>query len=82
MICIGLERFFQVPIIQAPKRNSKLHSEMWMNAFFAEGVWARGPECETLHEPWTSDTGLADFVGKRRLPSGFRMPSRALDTPV
>ena len=37
MICIGLERFFQLSINQAPKRNSKLHSEMWKNAFFAEG---------------------------------------------
>ena len=37
IICIGLERFYQHPIIQAPKRNSKLHSEMRMDAFFAEG---------------------------------------------
>jgi hypothetical protein len=43
MIWIGLERFFQLPIIPAPKRNSKLHNEMWTNPFFAEGVWARGP---------------------------------------
>ncbi len=28
MICIGLERFFELPIIPAPKRNSKLHCEM------------------------------------------------------
>ena len=39
MICIGLERFFELPIIQAPKRNSKLHNEMWTNPFFAEGLW-------------------------------------------
>jgi hypothetical protein len=38
MICIGLERFFELPIIQAPKRNSKLHSEMGTNPFFAEGL--------------------------------------------
>jgi hypothetical protein len=31
MICIGLERFFELPVIQAPKRNSKLHNEMWTN---------------------------------------------------
>ena len=33
MICIRLERFFELPIIQAPKRNSKLHLEMWTNPF-------------------------------------------------
>ena len=60
MICIGLERFVQLPIIQAPKRNSKLHNEMWTDPFFAEGVWARGSKCATLHEALTSDTGLAD----------------------
>jgi hypothetical protein len=38
VLCIGLERFVELPIIQAPKRNSKLHSEMWTNPFFAEGV--------------------------------------------
>ena len=47
------------PIIQAPKRNSKLHREMWMNAFFAEALRARGPECETLHEALTSDTSVS-----------------------
>jgi hypothetical protein len=82
MICIGLERFVKLPIIQAPKQNSKLHSEMWMNAFFAEGPLGARAECAPLHEAWTSDTGLADFVGKRRLISGFRMLSCALDKPV
>jgi hypothetical protein len=43
MICIGLERSFQLPIIQAPKRNSKMHNEMWTNPFIAEGLWARDP---------------------------------------
>jgi hypothetical protein len=43
MICIGLERFFQLSVIQAPKRNWKLHNEMRTNPFFAEGLWARGP---------------------------------------
>jgi hypothetical protein len=33
MACIRLERLFQLPIIQAPKRNSKLHNEMWTNPF-------------------------------------------------
>ena len=28
MLRIGLERLFELPIIQAPKRNSKLHNEM------------------------------------------------------
>jgi hypothetical protein len=52
MICIALERFFEVPIIPAPKRNSKLHSEMWTNPFFPTTFWARGPECETFQEAW------------------------------
>jgi hypothetical protein len=29
MVRIELERFFEFPIIQAPKRNSKRHKEMW-----------------------------------------------------
>ena len=33
MIYIGLERFFELPIIPAPKRNSKRHCEMWTNPF-------------------------------------------------
>ena len=33
MICMGLELFFELPIIQVPKRNSKLHNEMWTNPF-------------------------------------------------
>ena len=37
MICIGLERFFELPIIPAPKRNSKLHNGMWTNPSFTEG---------------------------------------------
>ena len=56
MICIGLERLFELPIIQAPKRNSMLHSEMWTNSFLPRAFWARGPACATLHEALTSDT--------------------------
>ena len=59
MICIGLERFFELPIIQAPKRNSKLHSEMWTNSFLPSVFWARGPACATLHEALTSDTPVS-----------------------
>ncbi len=59
MICIGLERFFELPIIQAPKRNSKLHSEMWTNSFLPRAFWARGPQCATLHEALTSDTPVS-----------------------
>ena len=43
MICIGLERFFELPIIQAPKRNSKLHSEMWTNPFLPRAFWRAVP---------------------------------------
>ena len=50
MICIELERFFELPIIPAPKRNSKLHCEMWTNPFLLGAFWARGPECAALHE--------------------------------
>ena len=42
MICTGLERFFELPIIQAPKRNSKLHSEMWTNSFMPRGIVQKG----------------------------------------
>ena len=64
MICIGLERLFELPIIQAPKRNSKLHSEMWTNSVFAEGILARSPECATLHEALTSDTPVSSTGAK------------------
>ena len=33
MISTGLERFFEPPIISAPKRNLKLYNEMWTNLF-------------------------------------------------
>ena len=33
MIYTGLERFFGLPIIPAPKRNSKLYNGMWTNPF-------------------------------------------------
>jgi hypothetical protein len=59
MICIGLERFVELPVIQAPKRNSKRHSEMWTNAFLAEGLLGARSECETLHEALTSDTPVS-----------------------
>ena len=41
MIRIGLERLFDLPIIRAPKRNSKLHCEMWTNSFLPRAFWAR-----------------------------------------
>jgi hypothetical protein len=50
MICIRLERLFELLIIPAPKRNSKLHCEMWTNPFCRASFWARGPECATLHD--------------------------------
>ncbi len=42
MICIELERFFELPIIPAPKRNSKLNCEMWTNPFLLGAFSARG----------------------------------------
>ena len=50
MICIGLERFFELPIIPAPKRNSKRHCEMWTKRFLPSAFWAHGPVCAALHE--------------------------------
>ncbi len=50
MICISLERFFELLIMQAPKRNSKLHCEMWTNPFCRASFSARDPECATLHD--------------------------------
>jgi hypothetical protein len=50
MICIRLERLFELLIIPAPKRNSKLHCEMWTNPFCRASFWARGLECATLHD--------------------------------
>ena len=58
MIRIGLERLFELPIIQAPKRNSKLRSEMWTNPFLPIAFW-RGPECATLHDALTSDASVS-----------------------
>ncbi len=50
MICIELERFFELPIIPAPKRNSKLHCEMRTNPFLPTRLSAHGLECAALHE--------------------------------
>ncbi len=43
MICIRLERFFELPIIPAPMRNSKLHCEMWTNPFLPGAFWRTVP---------------------------------------
>ena len=32
----------ELPIIPAPKRNSKLHCEMWTNPFLPGAFWALG----------------------------------------
>jgi hypothetical protein len=66
MICIRLERFFELPIIPAPKRNSKLHLEMWTNPFLLSVFWARGPACATLHEALTSDTPVSSLGARPR----------------
>ena len=50
MICIELARFFDIPIIPAPKRNSKLHCEMWTNPFSPSAFRRAVPECAALHE--------------------------------
>ncbi len=59
MICIELERFFELPIIPAPKRNSKLHCEMWTNPFLPGAFSARRSVCGALHEALTSDTHVS-----------------------
>ena len=59
MICIGSERFFELPIIPAPKRNSKLHNEMWTNPLFAGGLLAHDPCAAPLHGALTSDTPVS-----------------------
>jgi hypothetical protein len=58
MIRIRLERFFELPIIPAPKRNSKPHCEMRTNPFLPRAFWAPGPGCEALHEAQTGDTAV------------------------
>jgi hypothetical protein len=40
MSCKELARLFRTPIIQAPRRNSNLHKEMWTNCALADGFWA------------------------------------------
>ena len=59
MICIRLERFFELPIIPVPKRNSKLHWEMGTNPFLLGAFWWRGHVCAVLHEALTSDTPVS-----------------------
>jgi hypothetical protein len=64
MICIGLERFFELPIIQAPKRNSKLYKDMWKNSVFCRASLGAGYECAALHEACRSsrEMGGTDLV--------------------
>ena len=50
MTCLGLERFFDLPVIAAPKRNSKLYKEMWKNSTYCRAPLGVGYECATLHE--------------------------------
>jgi hypothetical protein len=67
MICIGLERFFGLPIIPAPKRNSNLRKEIWTNACIAEGLLGARSVRATLHDAATSDTPVSHDV--QALPS-------------
>jgi hypothetical protein len=71
MICIGLERLLELPIIQAPKRNSKLHNEMWMNPFFANAFLARAPNARRF-------TRLGREEQLRRICAFARIRSRTL----
>jgi hypothetical protein len=48
MSCIGLERFVKLLVIQAPKRNSKFHNEMWTEM--------KGTQCNA----GMKDTGMKD----------------------
>ena len=59
MICKGLKRFFELPIIQAPRRNAKVYNEMWTNPCFAEGLLGGPCECAALHKFLTSDTSVS-----------------------
>ena len=90
MVCIGLERFFELPIIPAPKRNSKLHCEMGTNPFLLGACSAHGHECAALHEALTSDTPVSSlgarprawepeiaFWGQTKVNSLFRSTSRS-----
>ncbi len=46
MVRIELERFFGLPIIPTPKRNSKRHCEMWTNPFLLGRLFgAQVSEC-------------------------------------
>ena len=58
MIYIRLERFFGLPIIPAPKRNSKLYNEMWTNRFLSR-AFGRGPCARLLRGALTSDTPVS-----------------------
>ncbi len=40
LIRTELERFFELPIMQAPKRNSKWRKEMWTASVFPKRFWA------------------------------------------
>lgn len=56
MICKGLKRVFELPIIRAPRRNAKVYIEMWTNPCFAEGLLGAMCECAALHKSLTALT--------------------------
>jgi hypothetical protein len=76
MICIRLERFVELPIIQASKRNSKLHSEMWMNVFFAEGPLGARARVRDA-----SQSGLAVRASATKISKDSESPVRKCESP-
>ena len=70
MISKGLKRFFELPIIQAPRRNVKVHKEMWTNPCFVEGLLGATNECAALHKSLASDTSV--FKRERQVHSAHR----------
>jgi hypothetical protein len=59
MNCIGLERFFELPIIPAPERNLKLHEEMWNKCISCRVRVGAGYVCAALREALTSGTPVS-----------------------
>ena len=76
IICIRLERSFELPIVQAPKRNAKLHNEMWTDPFFAEGLLGARARVRDA-----AQSGLAVRSSTTKISKDSESPVRKCESP-
>ncbi len=71
MAGIGLERLFEAPIIQAPKRNPKRHKDMGIRPVFSRPILSAGPRARHVTALQRAHTHFHDGADRVEENSGF-----------